>query len=84
MTPTYLWTHTAPTRPGHYWFMIDNDCDPEIVRVFLAPGERELSVQLGVDEIDDADYVINMHSALWSNHPVPLPRYPKNGSLDSP
>jgi hypothetical protein len=76
MTP-YTWTTTPPSRPGHYWYMMGLDHDPEIVRVFRGEGEIELSVQYGPDE-EDVDWVCN-ERGLWSDRPIPVPRDPPEG-----
>lgn len=57
----YTWTFASPHRAGWYWYRSDEDCYPQPLLVFKAPGEVEWSVQWGPDEESDVDFCLNEH-----------------------
>jgi hypothetical protein len=79
----FTWSHLPPRSTGRYWYRedseIDNPADYDILRIYKAKGENELSVRHGPGP-DDVDYLANYHGQ-WAG-PIPTPNEPPEDTLD--
>lgn len=75
-----IWSTTLPTKPGYYWYRVDLDCDPSIVRVFRAEGDHELTIHyrnLDDDPTDEEAHVmwLSAYEGQFAG-PIQLPKEP--------